>query len=355
VAPKPGELRLWSYQQIAHGADAIIFFRWRTARYGTEQYWHGLLDHDGTPGRRYEEIAQVGAELGRIGDSIIGTEVKASVAMLLSYDSRFAFQIQPNNPGYSYLDHFQDIYRAFHTRNIPVDVIYPTADLTQYALVLAPPLHVLPQTVATNLEHYVRDGGTLVCFFRSGVKDEANAVVNLPLPGLLAEICGVEVAEYDSMPPGAQNELEWTLPELAGGSMGVASAWADILAPKSAEVVARYTQDYYAGQPAITRNRYGNGSTIYVGSAGDVATHAALAEWLIKQTGISAPIIAPAGVEVTTRAEGSRRFLFVMNHTEASQRLTLDRSYRDLLNDSAPLNGSVQLAAHAVLILEEGG
>src|SRR5215212_6049719 len=47
VMPRPGELRLWAYQQIAHGADGIIFFRWRTARHGAEQYWHGLLEHDG--------------------------------------------------------------------------------------------------------------------------------------------------------------------------------------------------------------------------------------------------------------------------------------------------------------------
>ena len=32
VPPKPGEMRLWTYQSIAHGADAIIYFRWRTAR-----------------------------------------------------------------------------------------------------------------------------------------------------------------------------------------------------------------------------------------------------------------------------------------------------------------------------------
>ena len=50
---------MWAYQAIAHGADAMIFFRWRTARFGTEQYWHGLLDHDGTAGRRYAEVKKM--------------------------------------------------------------------------------------------------------------------------------------------------------------------------------------------------------------------------------------------------------------------------------------------------------
>ncbi|HUX77658.1 MAG TPA: beta-galactosidase, partial [Anaerolineae bacterium] len=94
TAPRPGELRLWAYQSIAHGADGIVFFRWRTARFGTEEYWHGLLDHHGRPGRRYEEIKRMGGEIKKAGEQLHGSTVKPSVAMILSYDSRFAFQIQ---------------------------------------------------------------------------------------------------------------------------------------------------------------------------------------------------------------------------------------------------------------------
>ena len=353
VMPRPGELRLWAYQQIAHGADGIVFFRWRTARHGTEQYWHGILDHDATPGRRYTEIAAMGAELGRMGEAIAGTEVRAPVAMLLSYDSRFAFHIQPNNPAYSYPEHFHDIYRSFHARNVPVDVIAPTDDLSGYQLVLAPPLYVLPEAVAANLERYVRGGGTLVCFFRSGVKDEANAVVNRPLPGLLADMCGVAVAEYDSLPTGAENGLEWSLTGVEVAGPGACQAWADILAPTTAEVIARYTQDYYAGRAAVTLNRYEAGTVVYVGTAGDAATHATLADWLIARTSLTAPFPVPAGVEVTARAGGSRQLLFVLNHTATTQEVTFDRPYRNLLGDDARLRGTVQLGARAVLILEE--
>jgi beta-galactosidase len=34
-APKSGQIRLWAYQAIAHGADGIVFFRFRTARHRT--------------------------------------------------------------------------------------------------------------------------------------------------------------------------------------------------------------------------------------------------------------------------------------------------------------------------------
>jgi beta-galactosidase len=295
----------------------------------------------------------MGAELQRAGEKIEGTQVTAPVAMLLSYDSRFAFQVQPNNPGYSYPEHFHSVYRAFHRRNIPVDVLSPTDDLSGYKLVLAPPLYVLPRAVAANLERYVREGGTLVCFFRSGVKDQSNAVVDQPLPGLLAQMCGVEVSEYDSLPEGATNGLRWTIDELEGAAPGVALAWADILAPNGAEVIAEYTQDYYAGQPAITSNRYGEGKAIYVGMVGDEATHATLADWLIRSAGLTAPLEVPPGVEVTMRSDGSRRLMFVLNHTDAPQRVTLNRAYRNVVGETARLEGAVELGPYDVWLLEE--
>ncbi len=72
--PRPGELRLWAYQAIAHGADAIVFFRWRSGRFGTEQLWQGILDHDGIPRRRYQEIKQMGQELQQIGSHSRGSQ-----------------------------------------------------------------------------------------------------------------------------------------------------------------------------------------------------------------------------------------------------------------------------------------
>ena len=44
--PLPGEIRLWTLQAARRaGAEGVLYFRWRTARTGTEQYWHGILSH----------------------------------------------------------------------------------------------------------------------------------------------------------------------------------------------------------------------------------------------------------------------------------------------------------------------
>src|SRR5436309_128342 len=89
---EPGVLRL------APGADGIVYFRWRTCRFGAEEYWHGILDHDGRPNRRYAEVAQTGAELARLAPLLEGTYVQADVALLRAYDVLWALEIQPHHP-----------------------------------------------------------------------------------------------------------------------------------------------------------------------------------------------------------------------------------------------------------------
>lgn len=351
VSPRPGELRLWAYQAIAHGADAIVFFRWRTARFGTEQYWHGLLDHDATPGRRYEEIKQMGAEIKEIGDEILGAQKKSRVAMLLSYDSRFAFQIQQNNPRFQYPEHFHQIYRAFYRQHVSIDIASPNTDLSSYKLVLAPALHLVTDVIATNLKHYVQAGGTLVVSQRTGVKDEANAVVNQRLPGLLAGICGVEVEEYDSLSSHMQNEIEFTLPELAETACLNVGILCDILKPTSATVVARYRQDYYAGKAAITTNQFGAGRAIYIGAVGDGHLYNVLAKWLLEKTSIQNTFTTPPGVEVSQSMQGDKTLHFVLNHLDTPQTIHLENHFTNLLSKQ-PLQGDVRLEPFDVLILK---
>jgi beta-galactosidase len=351
VAPRPGELRLWAYQSIARGADAIIFFRWRTARYGTEQYWHGLLDHDARPGRRYEEIKRMGAEIKEIGETVFGTQIKSQVAMLLSYDSRFAFQIQPNNPRFSYPEHFHQIYRAFYQQHASIDIAAPHADLSSYKLVIAPALYLVTDTIAENLKRYVQAGGTLIVTQRTGVKDDANAVVNQRLPGLLAEICGVEVEEYDSLSSHMQNEIEFTTAELADTACVSVGILCDILKPTSATVIARYRQDYYTDKPAITLNQFGAGRAIYVGALGDGPLYNVLAKWLLDANGVQNTFTTPSGVEVTRRIQGNKKLHFLLNHTASQQTVQLESHFTNLLSNDQ-LHGDVQLDPFGVLILD---
>ncbi len=353
MTPRPGEMRLWTYQAIAHGADAMIYFRWRTARFGTEQYWHGVLDHHGQPRRRYQELQDIGGELSRVGEQLLEAESRAHVAMLLSYDSRFAFHVQPNHNDFKFAEHFISYYSALHRRNIGVDILPPTADLSRYRLVLAPALHVVCQSAALNLKRYVEDGGTLLTTARSGVKDEANAVVNMPLPGLLAEVCGVEVDEYDTLPADVNVPLALDLPGLATDLPPThARLWCDVLSANGAQVLARYQGEYYAGRPAVTLNHFGQGRAVYVGTLGDAALHEVVVSWLVDSAAISPALVTPDGVEAVERWKDGARLLFLLNHADETQAVVLPRQMTELL--TGKMTGrQVTLKPKAVVILRE--
>jgi beta-galactosidase len=349
---KPGEIALWSYQAIAHGADGIVFFRWRTSRFGVEQYWHGILDHDGQGRRRYAEVRQMGLEIARIGSLIAGSEVRAEVAIMLSYDTRFAFQIQPNNPDFSYNRHIADYYQALHQANVPVDVVAPNDDLAGYKLVIVPSLYITEVETVRKLTAFVERGGTLIVTARSGVKDHTNVVVDQTLPGLLAPLCGVEVQEYDSPLVGERVMLRFVTTEYPGA--GQAAIWCDILKPTTARVLAEYDQAFYAGQPAITVNAVGQGQVIYVGTIGDAVLVNSLADYAVRIAGVADGLATPQGVEAVTRWKGDRPLLFLLNHTDSVQSITVDEGYHDLIS-ARPQSDTIGLQPKQVMILTRTG
>ena len=359
--PRPGEMRLWTYQAIAHGADAIVYFRWRTARFGTEQYWHGMLDHHGQPRRRYQELQSIGAELKRVGEQILEAESRPQVAMLLSYNTRFAFQAQPNHNDFKYPELFASYYKGLHRRNVGVDIVPPSADLSRYRLVLAPALHVLGQDVADNLRRYVENGGTLLTTARSGVKDEANAVVDMPLPGPLADVCGVEVEEYEALPHDVKVSLKLELPGLIPNTPAAqAWLWCDVLTPTTAQVVARYQASveepglYYADRAAITLNRFGQGQAMYVGTLGDETLHDMVVEWLLGAVSVLPTLTTPPRVETVERWKHGQRLLFLLNHADQAHSVVLPQPLRDLLTGQV-VNQKATLEPKGVMILCEIG
>ncbi|MBI3962146.1 MAG: beta-galactosidase [Deinococcus sp.] len=321
--PLPGQLRLWSHQALAHGAAGLLYFRWRTALAGTEQLWHGLLDHHGQPGRRYQEVAQTGSEFARLAAHLKGT-LRAPIALILNYEDRFAFRIQPQTTGLSYDGVFRRLFAALHRHNLPCDVLGPDDSLAGLALVILPMAQILEPAQAARLEAYVREGGSLVVTFRSGIRTSDGQMVDQPLPGVLAGLCGLEVEEYEALP--AARSIEWD------GQCWQAEGWAELLRPEAAETVARYSGGPWAGQPAITRCQLGRGRVTYVGAFLEAGAWASLLNQEAAHRGVQAPLPAP-GLEVR-RTGDSGSVLYLLNHTAQPRPAPLPGSYQDLLHDT---------------------
>lgn len=350
----PGLLRLWAYQSYAHGADAVLFFRWRTAARGGEEYWFGILNQDGRPNRRYRELAAMGKEIERLGKQLVGTSVVSPVAFYVDYESQWAKTAPDVRP---FDDRPADYYRAFKRLGVNVDVTGRNRDLSRYKIVFAPMLYMANGDMVEQLARFVRGGGTLVLTFRSGVKEWDNSVVMQPLPGRLRDLAGVEIEEYEPLlkidPDLSDGEIP--LEGVAGPFAGRASSgtiWADILEPKSAHVLARFGKKFYSGKAAVTLNRVGEGQVVYIGThlARDFAD--ALAAWLLEQQRIATPFVVPDQVDISYREKAGKKFIFVMNFRDTAESLRLPRAYRDILQDRE-LTGNVTVPARDLVILSE--
>ena len=91
-APRPGQLTLWAMQSVAHGADFISFFRWRTCTVGTEIYWHGILDYDNRDNRKLAEIKDFYSKLQKL-NPVCGAEYMASFALIKDYDNEWDAEV----------------------------------------------------------------------------------------------------------------------------------------------------------------------------------------------------------------------------------------------------------------------
>ena len=317
-SPAPGQVRLWTYQAIAHGAEAVLFFRWRTARFGTEQHWQGILESDGRAGHRYRELHRLGSELRKLGPHLDVSEPLADVALIHDYDSRFALQIQPTNPALSYLATVKRHYQALRRLGLGVDVLPDCSRLDSYRIVVAPSLYVASPALASALSRYVTDGGTLVLAPRTAVKDRFNAAPERPLPAWLDGLSGIRVTDYQSVPAEKQVNLS------GGGDgffEGEFEGWYEELEVVDADVVANYTDGPFAGSPAITERKVGGGRVLYLAGAASQRTLDRLYVRLAASVGLR-PLDLPDAVEVTRlRGVGDGELLFLLNHSETEQRL----------------------------------
>ena len=345
--PRPGMIRAHAWQSVSRGADAVVHFRWRSARVGAEQFWHGLHDHHGIPGRRFEEFRQFSSEAKQLAPLLADTTVVNDVALLFSHEQLNALKIQPQSDGFDYLANFRQLHGAFLRLGIGTDVVNWTSAIDGYKLVVAPSLYLEDPAVVATLRRYVEAGGTVVLTTRSGVKDMDNVCQPRRLPGLLAALAGAEVDEYD--PVGRDTQQVATVDGLACTS----SQWCDLLTPTTATAWAHYASEFFAGRVAVTRNACGQGQVYYLGTVLDDPGVLHLWRTLADALGLEHLPDLPEGVEISTRVGPDRRLLFVLNLSAREQVVRLDARARRNALTQEPVSEAITVGPMDVAILYE--
>lgn len=348
ATPRPGQLGLWTYQSVAHGADTVVYFRWRSCLFGTEEYWDGILPHDGKPGRRYYEIKKAIDELKPVMEEFKGCTSEAEVAILYSYDQNWAFQIQPHHPELNYIKQVQSYYKAFYDKNVPVNYVSEQEDLSSYKLLVAPLLYLMTKELSRKLESYVAGGGHLVLTMRTGVKDWNNAVVPQTLPGELSKLTAISIEDYDCLREIRQS-IKWISEEERKDS-GEVLKWCDIITPKGAETLAVYEEDFYKGMAAVTCNKFEEGLAYYVGTEFGPAMMDKFVEYILDKAGVESVLMALEGVEVSRRRKEEKDYVFILNHKSSSVEVLIPDTWEPVVGKEYLNKGILRLEPYATAI-----
>ncbi|MFH8655196.1 beta-galactosidase [Streptomyces afghaniensis] len=345
-AKGPGEMRRNALAHVAHGADGIAYFQWRAAKAGAEQWHSAMLPHAGTDSRIWQDVVQLGADLGALAE-VRGSTSPARVAIVWDWNARWAME-QPSQPSaeFRFQDLVRDWYAPLWEAGVAVDFVRPDApDLDRYQLVLAPSLYLVDDAGATGLAAFVEGGGTLAVGFHSGAVDE-NCHVRLGgYPGAFRELLGVRGDEPFPLLPGQSVGLAGQVPQDA-----TADLWTERIRLTGAEAVAAYADGPLAGVPAVTRHAYGSGTAWYVATHPDPTSLAAVLERIRQEAGVRPEREVPAGVEVVRRRGTDADYLFFIDH--AGQGAEIPADGVELLTGK-PVVGLVSLPAGGVAVVRE--
>ncbi len=342
-----GEAHAMAWHAIAHGADAVLYWQWRSALGGQEQYHGSLVDPSGQPRPFYEEAQILGKHMQAVSGLIAGSQASARVAMLNCYDSRWSLEFQRHNNEFDYVTHFTHYYRPLAASNVAVDIISADEPLDGYKLVIAPAMAILTEPRVASLSSFVKAGGHLVLTIRTGMKDEYNALLPSRQPEALAAVSGVEVEDYYALDQPVPVEGEW----LSGTSM----QWAErlkLLEKTNALPIARFgkSNGWLDGQVAVAAHPVGSGMVYYVGAYLDEAAQQALMDYILAQADIQV-MKTEKGVEVCARTgQDGKAILIVINHAGAGRTFALPWPATDQLTGQA-LQDALVLAPYAVAIL----
>lgn len=346
---RPGVMRLWSYQAIAHGSDSVLFFQLKRSIGGCEKYHGAVIDHAGHEHTRvFREVAELGEELERLGGEILGSVGTAKAAIMFDWENWWAIEYS-SGPSVSlkYHDEVLKYYTAFHQQNIPVDVIGEEDDLSGYQLVAAPVLYMTKPGVDERIREFVKNGGTFVSTYFSGYVDENDLVVPGGYPGRLRDILGIWVEESDALPERKANKFVYQ------GQEYPAKILCDIMHLEGAKPLAEYQEDFYAKTPVITRNDFGKGQAYYVGTSSEDGFYRKFTEDICKEQGIAAAAIVPEGVEAVRRVREKEEYLFLLNHSEEEKEISVPAPALDLIGQKEYNQGEIlMLPAKGVGILK---
>ncbi|MEK3986560.1 beta-galactosidase [Paenibacillus sp. FSL K6-3166] len=352
---RPGVMRLWSYQAVARGADTVLFFQLRRSIGACEKYHGAVIEHVGHEHTRvFRECAELGKELGQLGDQLLDARSAAKVGIIYDWENRWAINLSSGpSVALDYVNEIHKYYDALYQQNIEADMIGVEENLFKYEIVIAPVMYMVKPGFAEKVEAFVKAGGTFITTYFSGIVNENDLVTVGGYPGELRNVLGIWAEEIDALLPGMSNEI---VMDKAWGNLSGSykcDLLCDLIHAEGAEVLAEYGSDFYKGMPALTVNNFGEGKAYYVATSPEAGFLKGFLANLCADKNIQPLVTAPEGIESVQRVKEGASYLFLLNHTTGDLSADIGATERTDLLTGNKVSGSAVVPARGVLILSD--
>lgn len=346
---RPGMHMLSSLQIIAHGSDSVQYFQWRKGRGGSEKFHGAVMDHDATEDTRvFRDVAQVGSRLAGM-EKICGSLVRPKTAILFDQENRWALEdcYGPRVSGIHYMETVFAHYGAFWKMGIPVDVIDSGSSFEAYQLIVAPMLYMLKGNIAEKLSAFVERGGTLVGTYQTGMVNENDLCFEGRVPHDMTSLFGLYREEIDSLWDGQCNYTLWN------GKEYKLIELCERVHLSTASALSVYKEDFYAGEPVLAVNAYGQGKAYYIAARTEMDLLQDFYQEITAAAGVFSCMkgVLPEGVTVTMRTKENVDYLFVQNWNASGVTVVLKEELVDFETRERVVD-EMKLQGYGVRILE---
>lgn len=315
--PRPNQAKMWSYQGMAHGCESLMYFRYRGATKGAEQFCYGIIDADNVKRRKFYEVQDLFHTVSKYKDAL-SSPIKNDVAIVYDYDSLASFRIQSQSILLNCQKEMEKFYKPFYDNNVGVDIIPEDRDFNGYKVVIIPQMIITKPEMENKVKKFAENGGTVVMTYRCAVKDADN---NIPfgktMPVNYNDETGIIVVETESL----QEYDAFTLNGCGefANIQGKGGIFRDMIEVKNenTEVLFHYGDEFYSNYSAVTRNKYGNGCIYYIGCGMEQSLTDILMNTIMKDNNIDT-IPSVDGVEVVKRGTKDNRIRMFINHNAFS-------------------------------------
>ena len=352
---KPGLMRLLSYQALAHGAESVMYFQWRRSLSGCEKMGSAIVESDNAEQTRvFKEVAHLGKELEKMGDSFLGSTSPAQVAILFDWESWWAsdFCIGPIADK-KYVATAEKHYKGFMQNHVDINVIYPDSNFDKYKIIVAPMLYMLKPGVTEKIEEFVNNGGTFITTTFSGIADEYDRLYTNGFLGPLQKVMGLWVEEVDSLYESQSNSIKFSKAPSGLKENYTCSRLCDTIHTKTAKTLATYGKSWQKGSPVVTENSLGKGKAYYIGTDPEESFLVDFYKMICLNSNIPIILDVPLGVETVTRTGPEAIFIFIINHNDVDVTVELKNDvYKDAIN-GCDLTGKVKMQPQGVVVLQK--